>query len=326
MLTFTPSPLPLTLVRDAALGRPPHRSPELMRVHPGVYVDLAGWNNLAPWDRYLARVHAVRLARPGSAFCFESAAALHGLPIFGEPRHVHVLGGWSDATHSTTAGRVAVHQLNGERTVESTPEGSVVSIAETVLDLGRLLPPAFGLAVADAALRTARAGTTAAVLWEWATAQGWRRGIRRLQWVLANADPDAESVGESVSRAIIQWLGYPKPELQRWFHFEGADDRADFYWPDDEVIGESDGYGKYDAADVTAAKQHLIDEKKREDRLRRHVRGFARWDFQDAMHPARLDAKLRDSGLRPVNAPNRAMLATLARNARSLPPAGRSEA
>jgi hypothetical protein len=93
---------------------------------------------------------------------------------------------------------------------------------------------------------------------------------------------------------------------------------VDFYFRSQGVSGESDGYGKYDATDVAKAKAHFVAEKRREDRLRRHERGFLRWEMSDAMHPNRLDEKLRAVGLRPIRSRQTAMLASLRSNPRSL--------
>lgn len=91
------------------------------------------------------------------------------------------------------------------------------------------------------------------------------------------------------------------------FAYEGHIDRTDFSWRRLRLLGESDGYGKYDAEDVESTKQHFIREKQREDRLRRYEGGFARWDGADAVEWKGLDRKL----------------AALATNPRSLPPGSR---
>jgi hypothetical protein len=72
-------------------------------------------------------------------------------------------------------------------------------------------------------------------------AQSNRRGVRQLDWVQARATAESESAGESVSRAVIEGLGYEEPELQREFFYEGVTDRSDFYWRRLRIIGESDG-------------------------------------------------------------------------------------
>ncbi|QEW02646.1 hypothetical protein [Microbacterium lushaniae] len=179
-------------------------------------------------------------------------------------------------------------------------------------------PPAFALATADAALRSLAAqGRTLAVA-DHGRAQANRRGLRRLDWVQDRATPIAESPGESVSRAAIEWLGYEEPELQQEFRYEGARDRADFYWRRLRRIGESDGYGKYDAVDVDSARAHFVREKLREDRLRRHEHGFIRWDWGDCIRWKPLDAKLAAGGLTPVRPRSPGMLASLGPNPRSL--------
>jgi hypothetical protein len=321
MVAFVPSPIVLRSVRSDSFGKPLNRVGSLTRIHPGVYAPKARWAALRPWDRYLARVHATRLTRPDAVFCFESAAVLHGLPIFGEPRHVHILSEWSES-HSTRSGDVVFHKFHDQREHAISAAGVAVGIADTVLDLGRILPPAFALAVADAALRRADDSVTASALLERARSQRWRRGIRQLEWVLENTDPLAESAAESVGRATIGWLGYAQPELQVEFSYEGAHDRVDFYWRRQRVIGESDGYGKYRTGDIATSEARLVSEKLREDRLRRHEQGFVRWDFADALRPERLDGKLRAGGLQPVRPQDARMLATLRSNPRSLRTAG----
>ncbi|WP_454119151.1 hypothetical protein [Microbacterium lacticum] len=54
-----------------------------------------------------------------------------------------------------------------------------------------------------------------------------------LPWVIARASPVPESTLENLSLAVIEWLGFPAPELQRWFRGQavGDDDRVDMWWP-----------------------------------------------------------------------------------------------
>lgn len=83
------SPIELHLSRETAFGGPSTRSRQLfVRVRAGVYARRFEWERLAPWERYLARVHAYALVAPEAIFAYESAAALRGLPLFGEPRDI----------------------------------------------------------------------------------------------------------------------------------------------------------------------------------------------------------------------------------------------
>ncbi|MFB7892122.1 hypothetical protein ACFC1I_07985 [Microbacterium sp. NPDC056044] len=297
------------------------RDGRLHRIRPGAYVPKNKWDALQPWERYRLRVLAVARVWKSPVFCLESAAVLQGLPIFGEPTHIHVL---SADGRSWSEGDVIVHGHSSERGVTDAAGTRVTALSDTAVDLARVLPPAFALAVVDAAARILERSGEAIDVSERGRAQANRRGVRQLDWVQERANPLSESAGEAVSRAVIEWLGYEAPVLQQVFSYEGETDRCDFYWRRLRIIGESDGYGKYDDADPDAMKAHFVREKKREDRLRRHEGGFARWDWGDTMRFESLDAKLRASGLTPVRSRQSLMLRTLAQNPRSIAPKAKS--
>lgn len=301
---IAPCPVRLHVASDAAPTARPRDDRALVRVRHGIWTDAAAWRTLAPWERYLARVHAVALRRPDAVFCRESAAALWGQPTFGEPRDIHLFD--SRATRSHRVGDVVRHAALAPPRIVDADGFLLTAPADTAVALARALPPAWGVAAVDATISGRQLGLCEiAELWNVLSFQADRRHRRRCVWALDHADPRSESVGESVSRAVISWLGFEKPELQHPFHFEGHDDRCDFFWPRCGVVGESDGYGKY----RTAAD--LVAEKRREDRLRRHLRGFARWDWNDAMRADPLRRALEASGVRRIHPPQPAMLATL---------------
>jgi hypothetical protein len=306
--SLDPSPLPLIVARDASVARRPRRDSRLRAVRHGVYVDALAWAELAPWDRYLARVHALALVRPDSVFARESAGALLGLPGFGEPSRLHVHD--PTASASTTFGDVVVHTSAEDRPVVEVGGIRLVCPEETIVDLARSLPPAFGLAVTDAALAH---GADAADLDDRNARRRDGRGRRRATWVFAHTDGRAESVGESVSRAVIEWCGFADPVLQHEFVADGCRDRTDFWWPEVRVIGESDGWGKYANTDAVGSITALAAEKRREDRLRRQVAGFARWEWRDAIRAAPLARILHQAGVPVVRRPDHAMLSTLRR-------------
>jgi len=298
------------------------RDRQLQRIRAGAYVRKATWEALSPWKRYHLRVLAVARTWRSPVFCLESAAALQGLPVFGEPTHIHLL---SSNGRSWSAGDVIVHGHQDEREVAHTTGAAMTAIADTAVDLARLLPPAFALAVVDAAARVLAARGEVLDLGARGRDQADRRGRRQLDWVHARASPTSESVGEAVSRAVIEWLGYEAPVLQQEFAYEGETDRSDFYWRRLRIVGESDGYGKYDASDPEAMKAHFVREKRREDRLRRHEGGFVRWDWADTLRFEPLDKKLRATGLVPVHPRQSLMLRTLRSNPRSFPPRAKAE-
>lgn len=311
-------PRPEVLFARGGVGTAPRldRDSALQRIRAGAYVRRSTWEVLPPWERYRLRVEAVVGTWSSVILCLESAAVMQGMPIFGEPRDIHLFD--PDRTTTWREGDVVVHGCRDARELVVVDDRAMTSLCDTAVDLCRVLPPAFGLAVADVVARRLGSGSLLRVA-DIGRSQANRRGVRRLDWVQARTDGAAESAGESVSRSVIEWLGYERPELQVRFKIEGHDDRVDFFWRDRRIIGESDGYGKYDASDADAVKAHFVREKKREDRLRRHVNGFRRWDWAQTMTWTALDANLRSGGLIPVRDRDLALLATLARNPRSLP-------
>lgn len=281
---------------------------ELFRVRHGVYAGAEWWTGLKPHERYHQRVAAAGLVFTDAIFMRESAAVLHELPIFGEPRDIHIFD--PDRRSTKRYGDVVVHAAQGARNVAAIGSVFVTDLLATVVDTARHLPPAYALAVADAALRR---GMPREQLRAWSSDDANRRNERLLRWVWDFADSRAESAGESVSRAVISWLGFAVPVLQQVFTYEGITDRSGFWWPKVRAIGESDGYGKYVALTAQAAVEGVVKDKVREDRLRRYSDGFARWDWSDAHRVVPIERKLLRAGVSLVAARDNAMLATLRR-------------
>jgi hypothetical protein len=98
-------------------------------------------------------------------------------------------------------------------------------------------------------------------------------------------------------------LRFPAPQLQVPFYDEeGFIGYADFYWPELGLIGEFDGAVKY--RDKVYLRGRLpevvvIDEKRREDRMRRVSSSFARWDWATALDRRLLAQRLTPFGLMP---------------------------
>lgn len=307
---------PVQLIRTAdaeRAGRYPHKASDLHRVRPGVYAPRQDWDALAPWDRYLARVHAYWLIRPDAIFSHESAAALLGLPTFGHPVRIHIFD--SRRSRSLVFGDVVAHTSADDRRCATVEGQRVTRPVDTVTDLVRALPPAFGLAVADAAARQFE--VTPDWVRETVSAQRSIRGRRRVEWVCEHMTGDAESVAESVSRAVMHWQGFPEPLLQAEHRVAGRVYRSDFCWPEFRVLGEVDGWIKYSRDDPSEAASALRDEKRREDALRRAGWRIARWDYVGALRGDGPYDALRAAGL-PVTRPtDAAQLLDVGRNPRS---------
>ncbi|KAA9088969.1 hypothetical protein [Microbacterium radiodurans] len=316
--TAPAAPVAVVTARDIRALSLPTRG--LLRIRHGVYVARELWDAAPPWERYRIRVAAFRLSDPAAILAFESAAVALGLPVFDEPRDIHVFA--PERGSSTRYGDICVHTSRDDRQIVDTPLGQATALADTVVDLARVLPPAQALAVADAAaspfqranasFRTDPGAVSALV-----AARIDRRGRARVRWVCERMDGRAESTLESMSRAAIEWYGFESPELQREFRYEGHHDRADFLFPSVGAIGEADGWSKYGLLDAAEAASRMAAEKRREDRLRCAGHPFARWEHRDVVATGRLERILLDAGVRRLRAPHPAYLATLSSNPRA---------
>lgn len=318
----TASPLPLITTAEARMLGISLTPSIWRRVRRGIYVNAHDYRALAPWQRYAVRVHAYARLHPDSILVLESAGVVHGLPHFDETALIHVLD--PRRARSRRFGDVFVHTSFTPRTVIRIRGVLVTSMLDTVADLARVLPPAHTLAVVDSAISPAQGGPlTLDQLRTLAATQGDRRGGPQQRWAWDHADALAESPAETISRAVIAWSGFETPVLQKVFNYEGVVDRTDFFFPSNGAVGESDGWEKYQLDDRKAAVKALTDEKKREDRLRRHGHPFARWDLSGAEAVKPMVNALLATGLRRVAAPREHLLASLKTNPRAVPKAVR---
>ncbi|MFD1717168.1 hypothetical protein [Georgenia deserti] len=271
----------------------------LRTLRRGAFVGREVWDAATRDERYLMTVLATtRAMREEPLLSHESAAVLHGLPVVGPwPGKTHVLV--DSPRGGRSSGAVVRHG------VSSLPDGVeigghiVTSVVRTVVDLARTRPFVSSLATADHALRTGMC-TRDELMAELDGVRG-RRGCRRARAVVERADPRAESVGESLTRAQMYLLGVPVPELQVEFRDEeGRIGRVDFWWADRRLVGEFDGRAKY-GADGGDPGETVWREKRREDRLRQHpeVNDVLRWIWAEAHDQARFSRVLGRAGLLP---------------------------
>jgi hypothetical protein len=293
-------------------GRPVAQlaGPALIRLRRALYFGADEWAALTSEERYRAYVTGVaRGYEQRPVLSHQSAAVLWRLPIIGPwPREVHFLvphasGGRSDPGIRRHAVGVLQHEV-----VEL--DGLLVtSLARTIVDLATTAPLYAAVAAADAALWVPRAGgehprLTKAELWQTWEHRANFRGRRRAQQIIEFAETGAESALESASRVTIALAGFPRPELQRRFTVDGKSYDADFYWREADAIGECDGLVKYldpVAPDPRSATLSVLAEKRREDALRRQVRGFTRWGSDVALSQNLMTGRLIELGLRPWN-------------------------
>ena len=176
--------------------------------------------------------------------------------------------------------------------------------ARTAIDLARALPFVNADAAVDQALWVRRAGgplTTASALKDLAYGPTTRRGDLHVRRVVDAATHLADNVRESQSRIVISQLGFPTPRLQeRRVLPSGRVVFGDFFFPQHDHWAELDGRGKYRSPEYAGTREPadvVIDEKNRENEIRRVVRGFSRWEPRDVDEPRRLYDILTADGL-----------------------------
>lgn len=132
-------------------------------------------------------------------------------------------------------------------------------------------------------------------------AQPVRRRRRRADAALSAAAPAAESPGESVTRTVIEELGFPPPVIQSRIQIGHSTYRVDFEWPEFGVVLEFDGRVKYADPQLLRGEdpaEVVIREKRREDLIRSTGRIVVRVTWGDVMRPERLERLLLTAGVR----------------------------
>lgn len=267
------------------------RAGHLVRARHGTYVDAPRWRAASPADR-LAMLSVATLARlgPGYVLSHASAAAVHGLDLFGtdlttvhvtstgqphgrvEAGVVHHEGALDEADIVVVRGVPVVRAPRAvvETACAATVEGTVVTACSA---LHR------GLADDDTLLsaieRLAR-----------------HKGIRGARLGLSLADAGCHSAGEARSLYLCWRHRLPRPQCQH----EVRDSRGlagivDMAWLDWHHVGEFDGLVKYGRRAPWSSDPvtTLVAEKSREDRIRETGLGMTRWTWHD-LEPTRAGA------------------------------------
>lgn len=285
------------LARQAASG-------QLRRIRQGVYVRAEEWEQLQPWERYPLLIQAAASTlRSRTVFCRQSAAVLWGMPVLGSGPTVHACTSAGGGGRSRAGVRRHFVDLESLQ-IEERRGLLVTSRVRTALDLAAFESFEQGVAVFDHVLRPAPHGLASLGREELETGIGANysaAAARRIRAALGFADPASGSPGESVSRAWIHRLGFKAPKLQCEVRdVRGLIGFTDFGWPEERLCGEFDGLVKYRNAEYLrgrAPADVLIDEKRREDRIRATGRRVVRWTWSELSSPERFAAFLAASGV-----------------------------
>lgn len=227
--------------------------------------------------RALQRLHSrAYLAGP-------SAAAVWDLPLLTEPDLVTVGG----ITRGRYSGGLRVAPGNAQ-TCEH--RGLLVTNpAWTVVGCARLLPRHEALMVADAAAH--RSLCTIEELKDLMPGLRGTHGVGRVRWIVENADPAAESPGETWTRLILKGLGH-QPRSQVVIKDDDFIARVDFLLGEHLVI-EFDGAIKYQGPDA-------MNEKRRQARLESLGYRVMRLIWEQLADPLAIDRRVRAAGVQPT--------------------------
>lgn len=282
------------------------RSGELFRLRAGVYVRADAWQRLSSWERERVRIRAAVVRGQGTRILIQqSAAVVWGLPVIGKSPEVLLLA--SPPSHGRRRGDLRWTKRRLLEPVTTWDGVPVTSRAHTVLDMAAYLDFVRAVPAMDHVLRPDPARRLPALrkdrLRQLAGDLPSRARQLRAGRVIDFADSNAESPGESYSRAVLHRHGFPPPELQHEFITLAGRFRTDFYWKEQGLAGEFDGAVKYGAngSALPPSWDTLTQEKRREDAIRATGTSFVRWSWADiskpADHPDSLVQRLVRAGL-----------------------------
>jgi hypothetical protein len=309
----------LILARDASAHgltsalRTATNSGSLARIRRGAYLDATTLAELDKTERYTVTISAVMASRREPIATGLSAAALLGLPIVGNwPREVYLLS----HTYSSRKRRgvVEIARLGTESVIEH--DGRLLTdIPDTLIQVCRTAQFVSALSMVDAALHVDRFHrqppmTTLDELWACHDSRLPYAGSTRVRRILEMATTQAESTLETVSRVVIDELGFPEPQLQYRLFLPVSQREIfmDFGWPEYLVDGEADGRGKYfgsEADPLADASAKVMHEKRRDNEVRGQKWTPAHWDWSDAWNRSTLRKILLEAGLPIVRRPRR---------------------
>ncbi|MFC4223926.1 hypothetical protein [Lysinibacter cavernae] len=273
-----------------------------VRVHVGSYLAETEWAGLHLHEQHLLRVISHHIRFPDTVFSHRSAAAALGIPLVGPwPTRIHRYTRASEKDQSTR--NISTHRC-GAHPVETTTAYNMIvtSTLRTVVDLARTETFINAVCAVDWLLARNTEGAKEDMK-QLLSELRPRYGRHQAYKAIGLGTELSESVGESASRAIMEIAGFKAPVLQQRFHdTDGLIGLADFWWPDEGVIGEFDGHVKYVDPEYThgrSATSVVVDERRRENRLSAlpHVRNVVRWDWSCVTSPATLIARLQRAGV-----------------------------
>ena len=268
-------------VLDAAL-----RSGALRRLRPGVFVQETTWTATAHHHRYALEVRGVLLDRPRWLASHHAALALHALPLHGVDRDVVDVV----APVGTSKRRAGLHVHVAtplQRPLADDPLVRAVGVADACVLTAAASGFEAGVVAMDAAAH--RRLTSSTALTEALEACRLRYGAPQARAAIDAVDPACESPGETRTRLILRAAGLEVRSQVSLGDDAGFIGRVDLL-VGDRVVVEFDGAVKYEGLD---GRRALMEEKRREERLRDAGYRVVRVTWSDLDRPAALVARVR---------------------------------
>lgn len=262
------------------------RTQALHRLRPGIFVDQRVWTATEAHDRYALLVRGVLLGHPDWLASHHAALALHGLPLFGV--NTALVDVAAAVTTSKRRAGLHVHVATAaQQVLIKDPASLAVSVVDACLLTAADHGFVSGVVAMDAAVK--RRETTVGALSTGLSSSGIRYGAEQARAAIEAIDPKCESPGETRTRIILTAAGLDVRSQVSLSDDEGFIARVDFL-VGDRVVVEFDGAIKYDGLD---GKRALMEEKRREERLRDAGFRVVRVTWADLTRPAVLVARIR---------------------------------
>jgi len=269
------------------------------KVRYGQYAEAADLSGRPPWEQQIIRhrrsVHAaMNSVQPGSVVVsHQSALVLHELTMWGvdlDEVHLNRL----DKRKGRLVAGVRYHRGNLTPADLTKVSGlAATTLPRALVELACTASFESTVVSADAAFHEHKV-STAEIVRLLTVIESWP-GSASARSALAFVNPQCESVGESRLRVLMHNHGLPAPVLQSSFKdADGFVGRVDFYFPEYQTIVEFDGLMKY----TNGSAEVLVQEKRREDRLRALGLEVVRITWSDLNRPATVVAQIRQAFVR----------------------------
>ncbi|MFT4186226.1 MAG: hypothetical protein QM613_03230 [Micrococcaceae bacterium] len=259
---------------------------KMTKLHAGRYIAKDVYAQLNVYEKYLVKLLAVVTTLKDPIISHISAAYILNLsvPYYQNTMHFRV-------THKKNSRNNLVkfhHYLQKCNTV-TTSTIVHTDVIDTVLDCARECSYEIALCVADSACRKYK--ITKTQLQERFGSFKTCNATSRIQKIISNCTPKAESPGETLCRIALAKIGLTTLKMQYCVNVSGSKYRTDFYFPAANLIIEFDGnekyYGKYGDA-----KKQIDHERDRDAKVIANGYNIVHLDWKTIHNPLDLLSKL----------------------------------